>query len=137
MLKEARFRALEILRRTQISLSCSSKRCRFHLISALLKASQKEKWLYPTCAIRKGKKIGKVNVTSSKFSQKIQLLTKDFQKSIDLLKTCIDGALGKMALSNFCNHEKNNRKTKKILISLFSSADKIKQYQTTKYSSDA
>ena len=45
-------------------------------------------------------------------SQKIQLLTKDFQKSIDLLKTCIDGALGKMALSNFCNHEKKKKKIK-------------------------
>ena len=71
MLKEARFRALKILWRTQISLSCSSKRWRFfQLISALLKASRKEKWLYPTCAIRKGEKDGeKVNVTSSTLSK--------------------------------------------------------------------
>ena len=71
LLKEARFRALEILWRTQISLSCSSKRWRFfQLISALLKASRKEKWLYPTCAIRKGEKDGeKVNVTSSTLSK--------------------------------------------------------------------
>ena len=32
--------------RSQISLSCSSKRCRFLLISALLKASREEKWRY-------------------------------------------------------------------------------------------
>ena len=32
--------------RSQISLSCSCKRCRFLLISALLKASREEKWRY-------------------------------------------------------------------------------------------
>ena len=119
MLKEARFRALEILRRTQISLSCSSKRCRFHLISALLKASRKEKWLYPTCAIRNGEKDRESKMSHLQLSQKIQLVTKDFQKSIDLLKTCIDGALGKMALSNFCNHEKKKGNWMKISFHFF------------------
>ena len=97
------FRALEILRGSQISLSCSSKRCRLPLISALLKASRREKWLYQSCAIRnRRKRLRERNVTSSTLSQKI------FRN----LKTCIDGAPGEMALSNFSNHEKNKEKWK-------------------------
>ena len=97
------FRALEILRGSQISLSCSSKRCRFPLISALLKASRREKWLYPSCAIRNRRK--RLRESRCHF---FNSLTKDFQKS----KTCIDGAPGEMALSNFSNHEKNKEKWK-------------------------
>ena len=44
----------------------------------------------------------KENVTYSTLSQKI------FRN----LKTCIDGAPGEMALSNFSNHEKNKEKWK-------------------------
>ena len=60
----------------------------------------------------------KENVTYSTLSQKI------FRN----LKTCIDGAPGEMALSNFSNHEKNKEKWKNKEILLFLGGKQI--YQT-------
>ena len=77
------FRVLEILRGSQISLSCSSKRCRLPLISALLKASRREKWLYPSCAIRNRRKR-----LRERKCHLFNSLTKDFQKSENLHWWC-------------------------------------------------
>ena len=60
-------------------------------------------------------------------SQKIQLVTKDFQKSIDLLKTCIDAALGKNGLVQLLQSREEQKKKDENMNLVFSNADKIEQ----------